>query len=90
LKQQQVAALHVSAGIDGVLQQIGDLQMLQIGQRVTPSATLAKVVQPSRLKAELKVGEIQAKDLQLGQPCSFPAASRGLIQLWSMPRAPWK
>jgi HlyD family secretion protein len=67
LKHRQVAALNVVAGIDGVLQQIGDREMLQTGQRISPSATLAKVVQPSRLKAELKVGEIQAKDIQFGQ-----------------------
>lgn len=67
LKQRQVEALHVKAGIDGVLQQIGDTQMLQVGQRVSPSATLAKVVRPSELKAEIKVIETQAKDIQLGQ-----------------------
>ncbi len=67
LKQRQVAALNVTAGIDGVLTQVGDLQMLQSGQRISPSSTLAKVVQLSRLKAELKVGEIQARDLQYGQ-----------------------
>jgi HlyD family secretion protein len=67
LKQRQVEGLRVRAGIEGVLQQIGDLQTLQVGQRVTPSATLAKVVQPSRLKAEIKVAETQARDIQIGQ-----------------------
>ena len=71
LKQRQVEALHVKAGIDGVLQQIGDTQMLQVGQRVSPSATLAKVVRPSQLKAEIKVVETQAKDIQLGQVASI-------------------
>jgi HlyD family secretion protein len=67
LRQHQVDSLHVRAGIEGVLQQIGDREMLQVGQRVTPSATLARVVQPSRLKAEIKIPETQARDLQLGQ-----------------------
>lgn len=67
LKQRQVEGLSVRAGIEGVLQQIGDVQTLQVGQRVTPSATLAKVVQPSRLKAEIKIAETQAKDIQIGQ-----------------------
>jgi HlyD family secretion protein len=67
LKQRQVAALQVRAGIEGVLQQIGDLVSLQVGQRVTPSATLAKIVQPTKLKAEIKIAETQAKDVQIGQ-----------------------
>ena len=67
LKRQQVAALHVRAGIAGVLQQIGDRETLQVGQRIDPKATLAKIVQPSRLKAEIKVFETQARDVQIGQ-----------------------
>ena len=66
LKQQQVAALMVKAGIAGVLTQLGDLTTLQSGQRVAPSATLAKVVVPSKLKAEIKVIETQARDVTLG------------------------
>ena len=53
--------------MSGVLQQIGDATPLQIGQRVTPSATLAKIVEPTRLKAVLKIVETQVKDVQLGQ-----------------------
>jgi HlyD family secretion protein len=71
LKKRQVAALHVRAGIDGVLQQIGDLQPLQSGQRISPSATLAKIVQPTRLKAEIKIVETQAKDVLIGQVASI-------------------
>lgn len=67
LKKRQMAALEVRAGIDGVLQQIGDMQMLQVGQRITPSATLAKIVQPTKLKAEIKIAETQAKDVLIGQ-----------------------
>jgi HlyD family secretion protein len=66
LKQSQVAALQVRAGIKGVLQE----QLLKVGQYVTAGTTLAKVVQPERLKAELKVAETQAKDIQLGLPAS--------------------
>ena len=67
LKRRQLEALRVKAGIDGVLQQIGDAVMLQVGQRVTPSATLAKIVQPTKLKAEIKIAETQAKDILIGQ-----------------------
>jgi len=66
LKQSQLDGLRVRAGIAGVLQE----QTLKIGQYVTPGTTLAKVVQPQRLKAELKIAETQAKDIQLGQPAS--------------------
>ncbi|MDB6026277.1 MAG: Secretion protein HlyD [Verrucomicrobiales bacterium] len=66
-KQQQVAALHVRAGVSGVLQQIGDIELLQSGQRVMPGVTLAKIVEPGRLKAILKIPETQVRDVQIGQ-----------------------
>jgi len=67
LKQSQVDALNVRAGISGVLQEVS----VQIGQQVTPGTTLAKVVDPARLKAELKIPETQAKDIQVGQAASI-------------------
>ncbi|HXJ55481.1 MAG TPA: HlyD family efflux transporter periplasmic adaptor subunit [Verrucomicrobiae bacterium] len=67
LKRHQLAALQVRAGIDGVLQQIGDTQTLQVGQRISPSATLAKIVQPTHLKAEIRIAETQARDVLIGQ-----------------------
>ena len=67
LKQDQVEALRVPAGTDGVLQQLP----LQVGQRVTPGVTLAKVAQPEHLKAELKIAETQAKDIMIGQVASI-------------------
>lgn len=66
LKKRQVANLQVRAGIEGVLQQLGDREQLQIGQRVAPGITLAKVVQPQQLKAVIKIAETQARDIQLG------------------------
>lgn len=67
LKQDQLDHLRVRAGIDGVLQELS----LRIGQYVTPGTVLAKVVQPQRLKAELKIAETQAKDVQIGQAASI-------------------
>jgi len=67
LKREQFDKLRVRAGIAGVLQELP----LKVGQYVTPGTTLAKVVQPQRLKAELKIAETQAKDIQLGQPASI-------------------
>jgi len=67
LKRQQLGSLKVKAGIKGVLQQIGDTQTLQVGQRIGPTSTLAKIVQPLNLKAEIKIAETQARDVQIGQ-----------------------
>lgn len=66
LKQKQLDALKVKAGIDGVLVDLP----LQVGQHVLPGAMLAKVVQPNHLMAELKVPETQARDVQIGEPAS--------------------
>jgi RND family efflux transporter MFP subunit len=66
LKQKQLDALKVRAGIDGVLVDLP----LQVGQRVAPGTMLAKVVQPNHLMAELKIAETQARDVQIGEPAS--------------------
>lgn len=67
LKRRQVESLKVRAGINGVLQELP----VQIGQRVTPGTVLAKVARPESLKAELKVPEVQAKDVLPGQKASI-------------------
>jgi HlyD family secretion protein len=66
LKQKQLDALKVRAGIDGVLVDLP----LQVGQHVLPGTMLAKVVQPDHLMAELKVAETQARDVQIGEPAA--------------------
>jgi HlyD family secretion protein len=67
LKQKQLDALRVRAGIRGVLV---DLPM-QVGQHVQPGTMLAKVVQPEHLMAALKIAETQARDVQFGEPASI-------------------
>ncbi|MCX6592298.1 MAG: HlyD family efflux transporter periplasmic adaptor subunit [Acidobacteria bacterium] len=67
LKKRQVDQLTVRAGTDGVLQEL----TLQVGQRVTVGTVLAKVVQPTHLKAEIKVPETQVKDVALNQPAEI-------------------
>ena len=57
-------ALNVRAGIVGVLQEVP----VEIGQSVTPGNVLARVVNPNKLKAELRIPETQAKDIIIGQP----------------------
>lgn len=74
LKKEQVAQLVIRAGVDGVLQQLGagaPAPPLEVGQRVSPGTILAKVAQPSRLKAELLIPETQAKDVTIGQAASI-------------------
>ena len=63
LTQQQQDELKVRAGLDGMLQ----LVPVEVGQQVAPGTNLARVANPSRLKAEIKIAETQAKDIQLGQ-----------------------
>jgi HlyD family secretion protein len=63
LKQKEMDALEVRAGIDGVLVDLP----LQVGQHLIPGTMLAKVVQPNHLLAELKIAETQAHDVQIGQ-----------------------
>lgn len=75
LRQSQVASLQVRAGMAGMLQQVP----LQVGQQLAPGATLAKVAKPEPLKAELRVSETQAKDLQIGQPVTIDTRN-GLVK----------
>jgi HlyD family secretion protein len=63
LKERQRTELHVRAGLAGTLQ----LVPVEVGQQVAPGTNLARVANPSRLKAEIKIAETQAKDLQIGQ-----------------------
>jgi HlyD family secretion protein len=63
LKRSQLKALRVRAGLDGVLQ----LVAVEVGQRVPAGANLARVAGPTRLKAVIRVPEMLAKDLQVGQ-----------------------
>jgi HlyD family secretion protein len=63
LKLDQVEGLHVKAGMSGVLQALP----VQVGQRLKPGDNLARVADPSKLKAQVKIAETQAKDIQPGQ-----------------------
>jgi len=68
LYQKQSEALHVRAGISGVLAQLP--VPLQVGQHVTAGTSVAKVIQLDKLKAALQIPETQARDIQIGQPAS--------------------
>ena len=63
LKTQQRDELQVRAGLEGMLQ----IVPVDLGQQVAPGTNLARVANPRRLKAEVKIAETQAKDIQIGQ-----------------------
>ena len=64
LRQDQAASLQVRAGISGVLQEVP----VEVGERVQPGTVLARVAEPNELKAELRIAETQAKDIEIGLP----------------------
>lgn len=67
LKRSQLDSLRVRAGVEGVLQEVP----VEVGQSVVAGTILAKVAQPTHLKAQLKIAETQAKDVQLGQKATI-------------------
>src|SRR5579864_9468501 len=75
LTRQQKNELKVRAGLDGMLQ----LVPVEVGQQVAPGTNLARVANPSRLKAEIKIAETQAKDIQIGQKAEVDTRN-GVVQ----------
>jgi len=67
LRRDDASALNVRAGMSGVLQELP----VEVGAQVQPGANVARVVDPSRLKAEVRIAETQARDIQLGQPAAI-------------------
>jgi HlyD family secretion protein len=63
LRRNEYEALRVRAGVTGVLQQLP----VEVGQQVQPGTNLARVADPNLLKAEVRIAETQAKDIQHGQ-----------------------
>ena len=66
LRRSQVDQLRVRAGMTGVLEQVP----VEVGQQVQPGTNLVRVADPTRLKAELRIAETQARDLTIGQIAS--------------------
>ncbi|PWU13719.1 MAG: RND transporter [Verrucomicrobia bacterium] len=80
LKRKQVEALRIRAGMDGVLQRLGDAtNPLQLGQQLAAGAPVARVANPARLKAAIKIAEVQAKDVLLDQPADIDTHN-GLVK----------
>jgi len=75
LRVSQVEGLQVRPGIRGVLQQVP----VAVGQQVTPGVNLARVAQPEHLKAELRIAETQAKDVEISQRASIDTRN-GIVE----------
>jgi HlyD family secretion protein len=67
LRRDEADALSVRAGMPGVLQVLP----VEVGAQVQPGANIARVADPARLKAEVRIPETQAKDIQIGQNASI-------------------
>ncbi|UCC71615.1 MAG: HlyD family efflux transporter periplasmic adaptor subunit [Gemmatimonadota bacterium] len=62
-KQNLVESMYVVAGVSGVLAELE----LEEGEWARPGDILARIVQPGRLKAEIRIPETQARDVAVGQ-----------------------
>jgi HlyD family secretion protein len=74
LARRDADALHVRAGVAGVLQVLP----VEVGQQIAPGSNLARVADPTNLKAEIRIAETQAKDILIGQLASIDTRN-GLI-----------
>jgi len=63
LRRRQLEDLKVKSGMSGTLQSVP----VERGQQVGPGTNLARVANPSNLKAELRIAETQTKDIHIGQ-----------------------
>ncbi|HEY8461252.1 MAG TPA: HlyD family efflux transporter periplasmic adaptor subunit, partial [Blastocatellia bacterium] len=63
LRRQQADNLRVKAGLRGIMQEL----LVEVGVQVTVGTPLARVSDPTRLKAEVRIAETQARDIQPGQ-----------------------
>ena len=66
LRKNQLDSLHVRAGTAGVLASVRE--KIELGQSVSAGTILARITNPKRLKAQLKVPEVQARDVIIGLP----------------------
>ena len=75
LRHSELDALQVRAGMPGVLQQVP----VEVGQRVAAGTNLARVADPTKLKAQIKIPETQARDMVAGLPASVDTRN-GVIE----------
>lgn len=75
LRVKQLEDLKVKSSMDGVLQVVP----VEVGQQVAPGTNLARVANPTSLKAELRIAETQTKDLAIGLPAEIDTRN-GVVQ----------
>ncbi|HKQ91484.1 MAG TPA: HlyD family efflux transporter periplasmic adaptor subunit [Blastocatellia bacterium] len=84
LRSKQLDALKVRAGLSGVVQDVA----VQVGQQVTIGANLARVADPSKLKAEIRIAETQTRDIAFGQRVEIDMRNLGIVEGHVMRIAP--
>ncbi len=68
LRQEELDALQVRATMAGVLSALGTPNLpVEVGAQVQPGNNIARVADPSKLKAEIRIAETQARDIAIGQ-----------------------
>jgi HlyD family secretion protein len=75
LRRDELEALKVRSSMAGVLQ----LLPVEVGAQVQPGTNLARVADPTKLKAEIRVAETQARDIQIGQLATIDTRN-GLVE----------
>jgi len=75
LHHSQFDALQVRAGMNGVLQQIA----VEVGQRVSAGTSLARAADNTKLKAQIKIPETQARDVALGQTAQIDMRNGSIV-----------
>jgi multidrug resistance efflux pump len=76
---RRLESMRVTAPEGGVLQTLGNPQ-LQYGQYVQPGTELARIAQPGRLKAELRVPDTQARDIAVGQTVTIDLHNNSTVK----------
>src|SRR5690606_15637537 len=67
LRREELDALTVRAGMPGVVSALN----VEVGAQVNPGTNLARVADPTKLKAEIRIAETQARDITIGQPATI-------------------
>ncbi len=63
LRKEELDALQVRSSMSGVVSAL----QVEVGAQVQPGNNLARVADPTKLKAEVRIAETQAKDIAIGQ-----------------------
>lgn len=75
LRKDELEALKVRATMAGVLSALP----VEVGAQVNPGTNLARVADPTKLKAEVRIAETQAKDITIGQIASVDTRN-GIVE----------